>query len=144
MARRAWLVALVVLPLVGMLAVVRTTGAAFVSTTASTGNEFQGDSLQPPSGVTATHQCTLGLRSMRVTWTASPTAWATTYRILRSVNGGAYNSVATVAYGTNTWTDSSISGSTTYAYRVRTERTGWSWTSVTAQSNTVTTPGLCL
>lgn len=145
MRRTGWLrVLLVSVPLVTMLSVVRTTDAAFTGSASTGANSFQGDSLQPASAVTATHQCTLSIRSMRVNWTASPSAWATTYRVLRSVNGGAYASVATVTYGTNTWTDNSVSGSTSYAYRVRAERTGWSWTSAEATSNTVSTPALCL
>ena len=145
MGRGAWVRALlVVVPLITMFAVVRTTDAAFTGAAASAGNSFAGDQLQPASGVTATHQCVLAIRSMRVTWTASPSSWGTTYRVSRSVNGGAWSSVATVAYGTNTWTDSSISGSTSYAYRVRVERTGWTWTSPDAASNTVNTPALCL
>src|SRR5688500_15590159 len=98
-----------------MLMVVQTSDAAFQSSASSAANSFQGDTLQPPTGVTAVHQCLLGLRSMKVTWTASPSAWATTYRISRSVNSGAWTSVATVAYGTGTWTDNSVSGSTSYA-----------------------------
>lgn len=145
MRRTAWLRAFLVgVPLITMLLVVQTSGAVFQSSASSATNSFQGDALQPPTGVTATHQCLLGLRSMRVTWTASPSAWATTYRVSRSVNSGAWTSVGTVSYGTNTWTDNSISGSTSYAYRVRTERTGWSWTSADAQSASVNTPGLCL
>lgn len=143
--RSAWITAcLVLLPLLTALSVLRTTDAAFTGSAASTGNSFAGDSLQPASGVTAAHQCTLGIRSVRVTWTASPSTWATTYRVLRSVNAGAWASVATVAYGTDTWTDSSVFGATSYAYRVRVERTGWSWTSSDATSNTVSTPALCL
>lgn len=145
MRRSAWIKAcLVLLPLLTALSVLRTTDAAFTGSTASAGNSFAGDSLQPASAVTATHQCVLGIRSMRVNWTASSSGWATTYRVLRSVNAGAWTSVATVAYGTGTWTDSSVAGSTSYAYRVRVERTGWSWTSSDATSNTVSTPALCL
>lgn len=135
---------LLVVPLLAALSVVRTTDAAFTGTAVSSGSSFSATTLQPPSNVTATHQCLLGIQSIRLDWTASPSDWTTQYRVSRSVNGGAYGSVATVAYGTNTWTDSPVVAGTTYAYRVRAERTGWSWVSADAGSNSVATPALCL
>ncbi|HWH32843.1 MAG TPA: hypothetical protein VNU01_09255 [Egibacteraceae bacterium] len=144
MRRRAWIRLLVVLPLLAALAVLDVSDAVFTGGTSNGGSSFEGDTLAPPSGVTVTHQCLLSIQSVKVDWTASPSTWATHYRVLRAVNGGAYASVATVSYGTDTWTDSGVSASTTYTYRVRTERTGWTWTSVEAQSADVTTPALCL
>lgn len=144
MRRRAWTGLLVVMPLLAALAVLQSSEAVFTGSAANGGNSFQGDTLQPPGGVTATHQCLLSIQSVKVDWSASPSTWATHYRVLRSVNGGAYASVTTVSYGTNTWTDSGVSASTTYTYRVRTERTGWTWTSVEVESAAVTTPALCL
>ena len=117
----------------------------FRSTTASTTATVPADTLQPPGTPSATYNCTLTVRKITVSWTATPSTWATTYRVYRSVNGGAYSSVATVDYGTNSWVDTAINGDTTYAYRLRSERTGWTWVSAdTAASNSVTTPALCL
>ena len=137
--------ALFVIPaLLSAFAVMRTSDAAFNATATSIGNTFSATSLAAPSGATATYQCVLTSRSIAVTWTASPSAATTTYRVSRSVNGGGYSSVATVAFGTNTWTDTSVSGSTTYTYRVRAERSGTSWISAESTSNSVTTPLLCI
>lgn len=122
-----------------------TTTSNFRSSTAAATVTVPADQMHPPTGLGATHQCLLGVRRIRVTWTASPTSWATDYRVYRSVNGGAWEARGTVAYGTNSWDDGSVSGSTDYAYQVRTERSGWTWVSPNSDSsNTVTTPSLCL
>lgn len=117
----------------------------FSATAGSSTVTVPADTLQPPGTPSATYNCTLTVRKITVNWTATPTTWATTYRVYRSVNGGAYSSVTTVNYGTNSWVDTAINGDTTYAYRLRSERTGWTWVSAdTAASNSVTTPTLCL
>lgn len=137
--------ALFVIPaLLSALAVMRTSDAAFNATATSIGNTFSATSLAAPTGATATYQCVLTSRSIAVAWTASSSAATTTYRVSRSVNGGAYSSVGTVPFGTNNWTDTSVSGSTTYVYRVRAERSGTSWISAENTSNSVTTPLLCV
>lgn len=138
--------ALFVIPaLVSALAVMRVSDAAFSGTAANIGNAFSATSLAPPSDVTATYNCALTVQSITVAWTASPSTATTTYRISRSVNGGAYSSVATVAFGTNSWADTSLAASTTYTYRVRAERSGTSWISAdSVPSNTVSTPLLCI
>jgi hypothetical protein len=138
--------ALFVLPaLLSAMAVMRTSDAAFTDTATSMGNVFSATSLAAPSGTAASYRCVLTVRSIAVTWTASPSAATTTYRISRSVNGGAYGSVATVASGTSSWTDTSVSGSTTYVYRVRAERSGTSWISAeSSPTSAVSTPLLCV
>jgi len=117
----------------------------FRSTTASSTATVPADTLQPPGTPSATYNCTLTVRQITVSWTATPSTWATTYRVYRSVDGGAYSSVATVEYGTTSWVDTAVNGGTTYIYKLRSERTGWTWVSAdTAVSNSVTTPTLCL
>jgi hypothetical protein len=144
-ASRTWPGATVVALLSATLLVLGHTEAAFHATSRSQGNQWTAARLLAPGTPTATYSCALTTRTITVSWSASPSTFTTRYRIERSVNGAAYAFAAEVAFGTNTWTDPGITGSTTYAYRVRGERAGTTWVSAyTAASGTVTTPVLCV
>lgn len=81
------------------LAISVTSVAAFSAATTSSGS-LAADTLDPPTGVTATPA--LGT-SVDIDWTASTDAYADGYRILRSeTSGGDYSLVGTVAGRTTT------------------------------------------
>lgn len=144
-ANRVWAGAAVVGLLCATSLVLGRSEAAFKATTSSSGNQWSAGQLLPPGTPTATYSCNVTVRRIAVNWSASPSTLATDYRVERSVNGAGYTFSANVAYGTNTWTDTSVNGSTSYTYRLRAERAGTTWvSSYTAASNTVTTPALCL
>lgn len=127
------------------LLVLGQTDAAFRATSSSPGNQWAAAQLLPPGTPTATYSCNLTNRTIGVSWSASPSSLTTRYRVERSVNGAAYAFAANVTFGTNSWTDPNVNGSTTYAYKVRGERAATTWvSSYTAASNTVTTPALCV
>lgn len=137
--------------LVVTMLVLRPSGARFSGISVSAGNTAEAAQLQPPGTPGATYGCSFATRRVTVTWTASPTAFATHYRVHKSTwdsgsaTWGAPALVATVAYGTNTWTDTSVGGSAQYRYQSQTIRNGTTWVSTaTAWSNIVSTPALCI
>lgn len=71
-----------------------------------------------------------------------PPTWAQSlleYEIQRSVNGGAYAALTTRAYGTASVTDTDLTTSNTYTYRIRLRSTvDTSWYTAWQTSNTVT------
>jgi hypothetical protein len=78
--------------------------------------------LRPPAGTP----------SASLTWTASPTAAATGYRLERVV-GGAVQATATVTPVSSTaTTDGTLVNGTAYTYRLATYRGSWTSTAVTA------------
>jgi fibronectin type 3 domain-containing protein len=77
-----------------------------------------------------------------LSWTASPTASVTGYRILRS-SGGGYSQIGTVSGRTTTaYTDTSVSGlGSTYDYEVVAVAPSGTATSASAAGHT---PTICL
>lgn len=137
--------------LLATMLVLRPSGARFSGASVSAGNTAEAAQLQPPGTPAATYGCSLATRRVTVTWTASPSTFATHYRVHKSTwdsGGGSWGApalVATVAYGTNTWTDTSVGGSAQYRYMAQTIRNGTTWVSAaTAWSNIVNTPTLCI
>lgn len=131
--------------------VLRPTGAQFSGASVSAGNTAAAAQLQPPGTPAAAYSCSFTNRRITVTWAASPSTFATHYRVHKSTwNSGSASwgdttLVATVAYGTNTWTDTSVAGSAQYRYLAHTIRSGTTWASAdSAWSNIVSTPALCL
>jgi len=126
------------------------TSAATASTAVSTGT------VAPPSGVTAVATCkgkSGGGKGgaggggggsagsyVTVSWTASPSSFVSAYNVLRATSGGTPTVLATNVSGT-TWTDTSIAGTTTYAYTVQSAYRGW--TASSATPGTVTTAQAC-
>jgi hypothetical protein len=133
--RESWLgLGLLALMLTGSLLVM---GAAFVGATYSdsadsANSDFAADVLDPASGLDAG---AIGLGTASLSWTASPDAYATGYRIMRST-GGAFTEIATVTPGTTvTYEDDDIGllGIGTYSYYVVAYYEGWN----SVPSNTV-------
>lgn len=105
------------------------TFAAFSAATANPSNTFSADTLQAPSGLTVTWN-----PSVNLSWTASPSSWASGYRILRATSaGGPYTQIAEVSPRTTT-TYVDAPGAGTFHYRVRAYYGTTTW--VSADSNT--------
>lgn len=104
----------------------------FVDEAAPGGNAFDTDTLDPPSGLTATGGATVSLH-----WTATPDTYASGYRVYRGdATGGPYILVGEVTPRTNTsYTDAPPQG--TYFYVVRAFYQ--SWESANSNEATATT-----
>lgn len=73
-----------------------------------------------------------GTPSAGLTWTASPSTWATGYRLERRV-GGALQATRTITpVGTASTSDGPLANGTTYTYELRAERGTWRSEPVTA------------
>ncbi|MEY2430703.1 MAG: cellulose 1,4-beta-cellobiosidase [Acidimicrobiaceae bacterium] len=82
----------------------------------------------PTNLAVATGPCTVAVHpSVNLTWTATPSTWATGYEVLRSLlSGGPYLSVALVSgVNTTTYNDSTVLFSTVYRYVVRATKSSW-------------------
>jgi hypothetical protein len=105
------------------------TFAAFSAATANSGNTFSADTVQAPSGLTVAWN-----PSVNLSWTATSSAWASGYRILRATSAaGPYSQIAQISpRTTTTYTDAPGAG--TFHYRVRAYYGTTTWESV--DSNT--------
>jgi hypothetical protein len=74
----------------------------------------------------------VGPPSAALTWTASPSTWATGYRLERSVGGTVQATATVTGIGTTSTTDGTLVNGTTYAFRLWAYRGTWISTSVTA------------
>jgi hypothetical protein len=94
----------------------------------------------PTSPAAAVDTCTAGVSAdVTITWTASASAAADGYVILRSDGGGSPSEVGTVSgHDTTSFTDTGLAFATDYSYTV--EATRASWTSDPSSSADVTTP----
>lgn len=99
-------------------------------------------SLASPTGLTATPGCAGTTPQVALSWTESPSTYATGYAIYRKIGSGAYLALATVSgRTTTTYTHSPVLTSTSYSYYVAT--TFYNWSADSAEVTT-TTPPLCL
>ena len=112
--------------------------AVFTGQETVTGNTFSTDTLDPPTGLTAT-----GGYSIVLNWTATVDSYASGYRVLRSTTaGGPYSQIAEVTPRTTTgYGDKPAAG--TYYYVVRSFFQNWesdnsNEASATKTSNTST------
>jgi len=118
-----WLVVLA-LPagLALLLLAVRGSYALFTDVFSNSGNTFNTDTLNPPTGLSATAGC-----SIRLNWTATADTYASGHRVFRSTtstSGGPYTQIAEVTPRTNTtYTDNPTAG--TYYYVVRAFYQNW-------------------
>ena len=133
--------------LVSLVAVTAPAFAAFTSTPSAPSMTITSATLAAPTGASATStNCVVALSiKVKVTWTATTSTFADGYQILRSsTNGGPYSVVGTVSgLNTVTYTDSSVTFSTTYYYVVRATKVNW--TSGNSNQATVTTlSAVCL
>ena len=92
--------------------------AAFTSS-ASAAQSISTNTLQPPTNLQGT--VASSCKKVTLTWTGSASAFATGYTIQR--NGA---TVGTVAAGTTTYADSTVSKTTSYTYTVLTTFQQWS------------------
>jgi hypothetical protein len=79
---------------------------------------------------------------VRLSWTASPSSFVTSYEILRKSGGSGYSVLAEVSASTTSYADTSVTGlGTTYTYEVQADAPGGTATSAAASA---TTPALCV
>ncbi len=119
----------------------RVTSVALATDQETVASTFATDTLDPPTNL----QCNAGLTSCSqafltkptLSWTGTPDAYATGYRVLRSTtNSSGYVQIATVTgRTTTTFTDTTVIAVTTYYYVVRSSATVW--TSVNSNQVTV-------
>ena len=110
--------------------------AAFANTADNTGNSLTGDTLAPPTSLTATPNGA----DIDLDWTATVDTYATGHRILRSTSpGGPYTQIAEITPRTTvTHTDSPAAG--TYYYVARANYLGWESVNSNEASATVASP----
>jgi hypothetical protein len=139
MQRRSRLAILAMVVLLGgMLAAV---ASASWSTQADAGPlTVSAATVSPPSGLIATPNCVRNRHNwVALSWTATPSAFASGYEIFRALGAGTPVSIATVSgLGTVTYTDKGVSASRTYSYTVQASYLGWR--SVSSNTATITTP----
>lgn len=103
--------------------------AAAFNDVAVAGASYTSGVLAPPTSPSATGGSCSTVTGDRIvlTWTATPTAWASGYEIARrTASADAYTVIATVAgRTTTTYTDGPLFFSTTYHYAIRSTRHGW-------------------
>lgn len=119
---------------------------AFNSVPSAPSMQIGSATLAPATALGSSAGCRLLSLGPQVTltWTASTSAIADGYRVLRSVTSGTgYTQVASVSgQSTSTYTDTTVVVSTTYYYVV-TAYQGTSWTSVNSNQTSVATPAVC-
>jgi hypothetical protein len=121
--------------------------ATFNSTATGGPMPIASATLAAPTGLTATPTCQVGVPTVvkvNLSWTATTSTFADGYEILRSTAGGPFLSIGTVSGRTNTtYTDTTVTYSTSYSYVVRATKNNWrSGDSNTA--NATTKSSLCL
>lgn len=145
MAGRRWTLAaaLTGMLLAGQLAL-GSTSAAMRGTTTNAGSQWTADRLSPATNLSVTPGATC---AMNLSWTISPSTWATGYKVYRTANPSSspYALVATVfSRATSTYvdTDSSMKFGLRYYYVIRSYRASW----VSAESNSVNAlaPAACV
>ncbi len=98
--------------------------------------------LQPASGLNASGACDLIILGAHVnlSWTATPSTWATGYRLERWRNGALEQTYLIPGAATTSYTASDVAGSRTYTFKLTAYKQGWTSTTV---EKTVNTP-FCL
>lgn len=132
--------------LLSALMVLQASGARMSGTTANAGNSYSATSLSAATGLSATPdtiQCKITL-----SWTASPTTWASGHNVYRSTSsGGSFNLIATVSPRTTTTyadTDAALKTGLNYYYQVRAYYTGTTWLSPWSNMTSAAAPAACL
>lgn len=116
--------------------------AVFNDVTDSASMPVSSTSLAAPTGLIATPSCVLVTARVTLSWTATPSTFATGYQIWRKSGTGSFALVGTVSdRTTTTYVNTPVSLSTTYTYYVAAVVHSWSADSTTAAA---TTPALCL
>src|SRR5438067_10015133 len=82
--------------------------------------------IQPPGSVTAVANCPNKTKGdVLVSWTSSPSAFASGYLVTRATGAGAASAIATLAASATSYTDPTVAGATTYTYAVAATHQGW-------------------
>jgi hypothetical protein len=116
-ASRIYALAILALVSAVLLTLTTTSGATFTAPTANPSNQVGTATLAAPTGVSATVQSNGG--TVRVSWTATSSIWASGHRILRATNpGGPYSQIQQIA-GLATATYDDVPGLGTFYYVVR-------------------------
>jgi hypothetical protein len=123
-----------------------TIAAAQFASSASASMSVSTATLAPPSGVTASQiNCTNNQPpQIRISWTASSSAFTTGYTIERATtSGGPYTTIGTVSSATTSYTDPSTTllYSTTYYYLA--VSTYNSWTTPASEASVTTLSKTC-
>jgi hypothetical protein len=101
--------------------------AAFRKSTAGSAMSISSNTLAPPASTTLTRNwCFAGIAAnVTISWTASPSAYATGYDVLRgTATGGPYTLQTSVGSGTLSYTQTISTGSSLY-YVVRASFLSW-------------------
>ena len=130
MGARIYAVAVLALVSVVMLMLTVSTGATFTAPTANPSNQIATATLVAPTGVTATVQSNGG--TVRVTWTATSSTWASGHRIYRATSAGGPFTLIQQIPGRTTVTYDDVPGVGTFFYVVRGyyDTNGANWSSV--------------
>ncbi len=104
------------------------TFATFVATTANGSNGFQASTLQPPSNLIASQTCSSGIPSGKLTWTATPSAFAAGYSLTRV--GGPTSQITPAT--TTTANDGPLTNNTSYTWRLSAFYGNWTTSAITA------------
>lgn len=98
--------------------------------------------IAPPTSLSAVPGCAGTLNpKITLTWTPTPSTFATGYVVRRRLVGGVYVTVATLSgRATTTYTNTGLLGNTSYQYVVQASFQSWTADSSPA---TATTPLLC-
>jgi hypothetical protein len=112
----------------------------FTGSTAVDANSISTNTLAPPTGLAASVSGT----SVTLTWTATPSSFASGYNVLRSTtSGGPYTQIAQVTPRTTlTYVDSTVTAGTTYYYVLQSYYQSWVSTSTAQVSATPCTPSI--
>jgi hypothetical protein len=129
-AARIYAVAILALVSAVMLMLTVSTGATFTAPTVNPSNQIATATLVAPTGVTAPVQSNGG--TVRVTWTATSSTWATGYRIYRATSAGGPFALIQQVAGRTTVTYDDVPGVGTFFYVVRGyyDTNGANWSSV--------------
>jgi hypothetical protein len=110
--------------------------ATFTSSAATAPISLSSATLSPPSGLEATATCAKNTSvGVSLSWTASN--FASGYTIYRATNAGSYNQIATLGVGATSYTDTSVTYSTTYTYYAVATYESWTAQSATARATTL-------
>jgi hypothetical protein len=129
-AARIYAVATLALVSAVMLMLTVSTGATFTAPTVNPSNQIGTATLVAPTGVTAPVQSNGG--TVRVTWTATSSTWATGHRVYRATSAaGPFTLIQQIA-GRTTVTYDDVPGVGTFFYVVRGyyDTNGANWASV--------------
>lgn len=91
---------------------------------------FSTDVMQPPTNLSASANCTgalLDIEGVSLTWTATPTTWATGQEVrIATTSAGPWSTLATVARTATSYSANNLLPLTTYWFEIRAVSGSWS------------------